>query len=116
MFSNNLANTLRKIPTEKKFTLVLGGDCSILIGIMSALKSKGTFGVFFLDAHADFYEPERSITGEAADMDLAIITGRGPDILTNIDNAKPYVCDSHVIHIGQRDIEETRKFHSRQIQ
>jgi len=34
-------------------------------------------------------------------MDLAISTGRGPDILTNIDGLKPYVQDEHVIHIGQ---------------
>lgn len=115
IFSNSLANTLRKIPTEKKFPLVLGGDCSILIGIMLALKSKGIYGLFFLDAHADFYEPEKSITGEAADMDLALVTGRGPDTLTNIDNAKPYVYDENVIHFGQRDMDETHKFGSQEI-
>ncbi len=114
-FSDSLKDTLGQIPIDKKFALVLGGDCSILIGIMSALKSMGTYGLFFLDAHADFYEPEKSITGEAADMDLAIVTGRGPDILTNIDNAKPYVYDENVIHFGQRDMEETRKFSSQEI-
>jgi arginase len=114
-FSDGLKNTIGQIPLEKKFALVLGGDCSILIGITSALKSKGTYGLFFLDAHADFYEPEKSITGEAADMDLAIVTGRGPDMLTNIDNAKPYLFDQNVIHIGQRDMDETRKFKSQEI-
>ena len=114
-FSDSLKDTLGQIPIDKKFALVLGGDCSILIGIMAALKSMGTYGLFFLDAHADFYEPEKSVTGEAADMDLAIITGRGPDILTNIDNAKPYVYDENVIHFGQRDMEETRKFQSQEI-
>jgi arginase len=114
-FSGGLKDTLAQIPIEKSFPLVLGGDCSILIGIMSALKSRGNYGLFFLDAHADFYEPEKSITGEAADMDLAIVTGRGPDILTNIDDAKPYVYDENVIHFGQRDMDETRKFGSQEI-
>ena len=114
-FSGSLKDTLGQIPINKKFALVLGGDCSILIGIMAALKSMGTYGLFFLDAHADFYEPEKSVTGEAADMDLALITGRGPDVLTNIDNAKPYVYDENVIHLGQRDMEETRKFQSQEI-
>ena len=114
-FSDSLKDTLEQIPIAKKFPLVLGGDCSILIGIMSALKSKGCYGLFFLDAHADFYEPEKSTTGEAADMDLAIITGRGPDILTNIGDVKPYVCDENVIHFGQRDMDETRKFGSQEI-
>lgn len=93
--------------------VVLGGDCSILIGIMAALKARGTYGLFFLDAHADFYEPEKSTTGEAADMDLALVTGRGPDLLQTSD--MPYVIDEHIIHIGQRDMEETKKFGSQDI-
>ena len=114
-FSDSLKDTLGQIPIDKKFVLVLGGDCSILIGIMAGLRSLGTYGLFFLDAHADFYEPGKSITGEAADMDLAIVTGRGPDVLTNIDNAKPYVFDENVIQLGQRDMDETRKFNSQEI-
>src|SRR5688572_25448843 len=43
-FSDSLKDTLGQVPTDKKFALVLGGDCSILIGIMAALKSKGTYG------------------------------------------------------------------------
>ncbi len=100
---------------KDQFALVLGGDCSILIGIMQALKGNGKFGLIFLDAHADFYEPEKSITGEVADMDLAIVTGRGPEVLTNINNRKPYVDDELVIHIGQRDWEETKKYRSQDI-
>jgi len=94
---------------------VLGGDCSILLGIMPALKAKGTYGLLFIDAHADFYEPEKSTTGEVADMDLAMVTGRGPEVLINIDNLKPYVKDENVVHFGQRDEEETKKFGSRDI-
>lgn len=58
-------------------------------------------GLIFLDANADFYEPEKSITGEVADMDLAIVTGRGPELLTNINDQRPYLRDENVIHIGQ---------------
>jgi arginase len=114
-FSHSLAEVVTSAVNEGKFPVVLGGDCSILIGIMPALKSIGTYGLIFLDAHADFYEPEKSTTGEVADMELAIVTGRGPSILTNIDNLCPYVKDEHVIHIGQRDIEETEMHGSRDI-
>jgi arginase len=62
----------------------------------------------FLDAHADFYQSEKSISGEVADMDLAIVTGQGPEILKNINNLHPYVKDENVIHIEQRDWEETK--------
>jgi arginase len=114
-FSHSLAAIVTNAVNEGKFPVVLGGDCSILIGIMPGLKSIGTHGLIFLDAHADFYEPEKSTTGEVADMELAIVTGRGPSVLTNINNLCPYVQDEHVIHIGQRDIEETEMYESRDI-
>lgn len=114
-FSLILGTNISETITEKQFAFVLGGDCSILIGIMQALKPMGDYGLIFLDAHADFYEPEKSTTGEIADMDLAIVTGRGPELLTNIDDLRPYVLDKNVIHIGQRDWEETKKYGSQDI-
>jgi arginase len=36
-------------------------------------------------------------------MDLAIVSGRGPDILTNIDGLKPYVRDEDIVLFGYRD-------------
>lgn len=72
---------------------MLGGDCSILLGNLLALRHRGRYGLFFIDGHADFYQPEASLTGEVADMDLAIASGRGPDVLTNIDGLK---------HLGAR--------------
>ena len=114
-FTIQLSQTIQKEQKDNNFLLVLRGDCSILIGIMHALKLKGEYGLFFLDAHADFYEPEKSATGEAADMDLAISTGRGPEILTNIYNLEPYVKDENVVHIGQRDMLEAEKYGSQDI-
>lgn len=114
-FSISLGKAVTNMLDKGRFPLILGGDCSILLGIMPALKASGNYGLIFIDAHADFYEPERSVAGEVADMDLAIVTGRGPAILTNINNARPYVKDEHVIHIGQRDWEETKKYGSQDI-
>ncbi len=114
-FSIELGKAVNILLDKQRFPLVLGGDCSILLGIMSGLKARGNYGLIFIDAHADFYEPEKSVTGEVADMDLAIVTGRGPDILTNINGRRPYVEDKNVIHIAQRDWEETKKYGSQDI-
>lgn len=114
-FSLTLGKAVIDTINKNRFPFVLGGDCSILIGIMSALKAKGNYGLIFLDAHADFYEPEKSITGEVADMELAIVTGRGPEILKNINGLQPYVKEENVIHLGQRDWEETLKYGSQDI-
>jgi arginase len=82
---------------------------------MPAPKSKGEFGLIFLDVHADYYQPSKSTTGEVADMDLAVVTGYGPNIPANIDGLKPYVRTRNVIHIGQGDAEEARRYGSRDI-
>lgn len=57
--------------------MVLGGDCSILLACMLALKERGVYGLAHVDAHADFYQPEAEPAGEAASMDLALVVGRG---------------------------------------
>ena len=114
-FSLTLGKVVSDTVSKRRFPFVLGGDCSILIGIMPALKAIGDYGLIFMDAHADFYQPDKSITGELADMDLAIVTGRGPEVLTNINNLQPYVKDENVIHIGQRDWEQTKTYGSQDI-
>ena len=115
-FSESLFQQITYAIHKERFPVVLGGDCSILLGIMAALKSCGEYGLVALDAHADFYNSRESISGEAADMDIALITGRGPDLLTDINGLKPYVKDQNIIHIGQRDEEETLQYGSQQIQ
>lgn len=114
-FSLGLSTVVSDTLDNNRFPFILGGDCSILIGIMPSLKAKGSYGLLFFDAHADFYEPGRSVTGQVADMELAIVTGRGPLVLSDIHHLKPYVKDEHVVHIGQRDMEEAEKYGSQDI-
>jgi len=85
------------------FPIVVGGDCTILIGSMLALKRRGRPGLFFIDGHADFYQPGVSPSGETADMELGFIVGRGPDVLANIENKKPLVDESDTVLFGFRD-------------
>ena len=105
-YSQSLANVVSNVIAEKKFPIVLGGDCSVLIGPLLALRRKGRYGLFFIDGHSDFYQPQASHTGEVADMELAIVSGRGPDILTNIDNLRPLVRDTDVVVFGYRDSKQ----------
>jgi arginase len=95
--------------------VVLGGDCSILLGTLLSLRRLGRYGLFFIDGHADFYQPQASTTGEVADMDLAIVSGRGPDILTDIDNLKPLVRDEDVVVFGYRDAEQSASYGSQNV-
>src|SRR2546423_13953231 len=73
-----LADAVGKVLDVGDVPLVLGGDCSVLLGGALALRRRGGIGLLFLDGHADFYQPSAEPSGEAASMDLALITGRGP--------------------------------------
>jgi arginase len=76
---------------RREFPLILGGDCSILLGAVLALRRRGRFGLLFIDGHADFYQPEANPNGEAASMDLAFVTGHGPPLLTDLEGRGPLV-------------------------
>lgn len=114
-FSLRLAEKVTDVRRNGKVPIVLGGDCSILIGCMLALRRSGKYGLFFIDGHTDFYPPEAEPNGEVASMELAIVSGRGPSILTDIDGLKPLVEDKDIIAFGYRDIEEQEEHPSQDI-
>ncbi len=71
-----IADSVRGVLDAGERPLVVGGDCTLLLGVFEALDDGA--GLWFVDGHADFYDGASSPTGEAADMDLAILTGHGP--------------------------------------
>ena len=74
-YAKALADAIGAVLDRDGFPLVLGGDCSILLGSLLALRRRGRYGLLFLDGHADFYQPEAEPKGEAASMELALATG-----------------------------------------
>ena len=78
-YSRTLADTVESIVLRHELAVVLGGDCSILLGnLLGARRTVDRLGLVFLDGHSDFATPERSGTHGAAGMDLALAVGRGP--------------------------------------
>jgi arginase len=105
-YSRKLAGAVAGVLERGRFPLVLGGDCSIVLGTMLALRRRGRYGLLFIDGHADFYQPEANPNGEAASMDLAFATGRGPAELTDLEGRRPLVRDEDAFAFGFRDAEE----------
>ena len=104
-YAPKLADAVGVVLDEGAFPIVLGGDCTILLGITLALRRRGRYGLLFLDGHADFYQPEAEPTGEAASMELALVTGRGPDLVTDLEGRRPLLRDEDVVVVGFRDAE-----------
>jgi arginase len=111
-WSPQLANVVEDVLERGECPLILGGDCSILLGPMLALKRRGRFGLLFIDGHADFYQPEANPNGEAASMELAFVTGYGPALLSNIEQRGPLVRPADTVAFGFRDADEQRRYGS----
>ena len=96
-----LEQALRDLPGQRP--LVVGGDCSILLGIVPALRrSFGPLGLWFLDGHPDYSDGPGSETGETADMELAVLTGNGADPLVALAGEEPMIPAGAVIMLGHR--------------
>jgi arginase len=115
-YSRALAAAVAPVLDRGGFPVVLGGDCSILLGCVLATRRRGRAGLLFLDGHADFYQPEAEPNGEAASMELALATGRGPELVTNPDGLRPLVRDEDVVVLGRRDAELAEREGSRRIE
>ena len=84
--------------------VVLGGDCSVLLGAALALRRRGRYGLVFIDGHSDFRHAGNSDAVQAAaGEDLALVTGRGVPALTDIDGLEPYIRVEDVALLGVRD-------------
>jgi arginase len=103
-YAVRLADRLGELLDEDRFPLLLGGDCSILLGAMLALRRRGRYGLAFVDGHLDFRHPGNSSRLSAvAGEDLAVVTGRGPEPLADLEGRRPLVADADVVALGHHD-------------
>jgi arginase len=105
-YARLLADQVGSVLSRGALPIVLGGDCSILLGSLLALRRRGRYGLLFLDGHADFAHPSEDPAGEAASMDLALATGRGPKVVADIEGRGPLVRDDDVSLLGYRVITD----------
>ena len=110
-FLLELATAVQAELAAGRFPLVLGGDCSVMLGCLYALRRTGGRGLVHVDGHSDFFHPgnydTRSRLGTAAGMDLALATGRGEALLTQWPGFEgPLVADEDAIQAGEREAEQ----------
>ena len=106
--SSEINSAVAAVLKEAGRPLVVGGDCAVLVGALAAAKEHfGRVGLAFIDGHLDFFGGDTSPSGEAADMDLAFVTGRGPEGLVDLAGVTPPIAEpGDVVVIGYRDDPE----------
>jgi arginase len=111
-YTCSLADAVGTLLDAGKFPILLGGDCSIVLGSALALRRRGRYGLLFIDGQADFFQPEAEPHGEAASMDLAFVTGFGPTSLTHFDGLAPLVRPCDAVAFGYRDAKDQAEYGS----
>ena len=105
-YALRLADRVGELLEAGRFPVVLGGDCSILLGAGLALRRRGRYALFFLDGHTDFSTPSSPRSGQAAAMELWLATGHGPAMLADLEGRGPLFAARDVVLFGHRDLEE----------
>jgi arginase len=94
---------------DGRFPLVIGGDCPLILGCLTAARADGAIGLLFVDGHEDAYTPEQSTTGEAADTELAFALGLADATWSpELSTAMPVVAPTDVRILGPRDAATLR--------
>jgi len=89
------------------FTIVLGGDCTLVAGtVAGASRALGQpVGVIYIDADADLNTPATTPSGYLNGMALALALGRGPEAVASAGGAMPAVVPDHVALVGFRAVD-----------
>ena len=83
----------------------LAGDCCAALPVLAGLQAHGLSPTLvWLDAHADFNTPETSPSGFLGGMPLAMLSGRGPQWLSEANGLTP-LADQRIILGDARDLD-----------
>jgi len=110
-FTLALAAEVAAVQARGEFPLVVGGDCSILLGALAGSRCAGPLSLVHIDGHSDFrhpgnYDPQQML-GAVAGMDLALATGRGEPLLAEWPGVTgPLVPERQVLQLGERECRD----------
>lgn len=99
---DNLSTAVQQAIAADRWPLVIGGDCSVVLGV---LRGTGTVGLLFVDGHEDAWPPQTSPTGETADCELGIALGFCPGP-PQLGRPGAFIAPDHVVVLGPRDRDE----------
>ncbi len=109
-----LAELVQKTLEEGFLPVVLGGDHSIAVGVVSGVSGayrtrQKRIGYVWLDAHGDMNTPESSPSGNVHGMPLASVMGYGAPELVELLGFKPKVEPRNVALVGVRELDPKEK-------
>jgi arginase len=93
--------------------VVLGGDCTITIGVVAGLSATRSVGLLYFDGDADLNTPELSGSGVLDTMGITHLLGGGVRELAELGDRRPLLDSDHLVLAGFDPGElDTAQWHS----
>jgi len=88
-----------------RFPFIYGGDCAVLLAAVPALRDvAGRAGLVFVDGHEDATPMDLSASGEAANMEIALLLGlTGERAPQSLRQRLPALTPDAIAMLGPRD-------------
>jgi arginase len=99
-----LSRTVRAAVDDGALPLIVAGSCNSSLGTVAGVGA-ADLGVVWMDAHADFDDPEENISGYFDVMGLAMLTGRGWSGLRSTIPGHEPVPERNVVLAAVRDLD-----------
>jgi len=98
--NDRVAAAVHEAATGDSRLLVIGGDCTITLGVLSALtKSAGRLGLLYFDGDLDLNTPETTCSGILDGMVLAHVLGEGDERLCHW-GPRPMIEPENIVLFG----------------
>ena len=106
-----LYGRVRGALAAERFPVVYGADCSVLLAAVPALADiAGAAGLVFIDGHEDATPMEVSASGEAANMEVAVLLGlTGQQMPEPLRSRAGRLRPDALVMLGMRDDAWRRK-------
>ncbi len=103
--------------------VVLGGDHSLAMGTLAGLARFGrraggrkkSWGLLWVDAHADLNTPKTTPSGSVHGMPLAVALGLGDEGFTNLAGTPPMIDVTKAVLLGVRNVDTLERENLREL-
>ncbi len=99
--AKKVSGRVNRIIQEGSLPLVLGGDCTITVGVLDAIiRNSPNLGLVYFDGDIDMNIPDTTISGIFDGMGLAHIIGKGVKLLSHVGTRFPLVPEKNIVLFG----------------
>ncbi|MCH7665439.1 MAG: arginase family protein [Acidobacteria bacterium] len=96
-----VANRVDRALFDRRLPLVVGGDCSLSLGVIAGLlRHHSRLGLIYFDGDVDLNTPETTLSGIFDGMLLAHALGRGEPKLADIGPRRPLLSEEDIVLFG----------------